>query len=116
MPFVIIFLLALFCIAAFAVVWVVLDNKSLKDKVGSSRSIADTIKKAKKISEERIIKAYDTKQRGLETLNSKLKSEKIRMEKKIFRLEEEAREKDELIESMRSVSICERAFLLDLDE
>ncbi len=115
-----ILLLGLFIIAAFIVVYVIINNKELKDKVKEETKKANTIKRGKNESESRLVKIYDKR---IETLireatrvDKNITEFKDIATNRISHLEKENEELKKLVKQLKSVSISERAFLIDLEE
>ncbi len=113
-------LLGLFVITAFTVVYVIIDNKGLKDKVKYETRITDSLRKAKNDSEVRLVKIYDNRIAVLLKEATKVDNSVAdfteKTEDKIFHLEKENKKLKKLVKQLKSVSISERAFLIDLEE
>lgn len=116
MSILVLILLLLFVVTSFVVVWVIIDNKSLRGKVGNAKEDTNSMKLAKGKSEDRLIKAFDSTIHDLTERNKELYRNNMTLKEKISDFIDEVKEKDDLIKQMRSVSISERAFLIDLED
>lgn len=109
-------LLILFIASAFIIVWVILDNKKLKDRFGNNELQLRRIEDKRKRHADEALKFEKKKISVLADDIKQIKSANRKYQKVVSDLTEENRRQEELIKNLKSVSISERAFLIDLEE